>query len=510
MTPAPPPPPGTPLRRRRGRRLLWLLAPLGLVIALLAEENLRGRWELWRVEQALHARGERLTYPELGLPPPLPPGNAGPEALAAAQDLTKLKAANRLVSGGPSGMMKLTEPGRASCAFREARFPSLNGYRDPEGKDADAGWSPAETQLAAGQIPLDRLRAALAQPALALASRYEINSSWYGELFDAHHWLMSHGLCALHAGDLDAAIGDIVATCQLARLARSDFHLISLNSAMLFDHFATALSWEALQAGGWTAPRLERLQRGLESPDDLAAANRTFEAERAMARLVVNSARQHPSALAIALRMQGRDFIEDLLGESSEPEPSRWKIWLHLFLWEAAWSHQDEARALTQRQALLPPARRLAADRSWTSFAAAYPKTPAAGYGLSQWRWVVSDMVHPSSARSMLAKLVQYETERQMALAAIALKRHELGEGRLPATLDALVPKYLATAPVDFMDGKPLRYRPDPSGGYWLYSVGLDGKDDGGDPAATAVKPPRRSLWSTRDAIWPAPLETSP
>lgn len=506
MIPAAPLPSATP-PRRRWRRLLWLLAPLGLVIALLAEEHLRGRWELWRVETTLRARGERLTFPELGLPPPLPAGNAGPEALAAAAGLQTFAVANRLVSAGPSGLMKLTEPGRASCAAREARFPSLNGYRDPNRKGAAAAddWLLAETQLAAVQIPLDRLRAALSRPTLALPARYELNYPWYGDLFAAHRWLLSHGLCAVHAGNLDAAIGDIVASCQLARLTRSDFHLISQNSAMLIDHFATTLAWEALQAGGWTAPRLERLQRGLETADDLAAANRTFEAERVMARLLGDAAREHPSHLAIPLRMQGRDLIEDFLGESSEPEPSRWKIWLHQFLWAVAWSHQDEARALNRWQELLTPARQMAAGRAWTSFAVSYPKTPAAGYGLSQWRWVISDLVNPSSGRYLLSMLVQHETERQMALTAIALKRHELGEGRWPTTLDALIPKYLPGAPVDFMNGKPLCYRLDPSVGYRLYSVGLDGRDDGGNPVKNAPKTPLRSLWGARDAIWPSP-----
>lgn len=505
MTQPPPPPPGAIQRRRwRWRRLVWILSPLWLVLALLAEENLRGRWELWRVENALHTRGERLTFPELGLPPPLPAGNAAPEALAAAAALKKLGDHSRLVSAGPRHMMNPAEPGSASSASREARFPSYDGNRDPKRKGAPSDdWLLANTQLAAAQIPLDRLRAALAQPALALASPYGLAVPSSGDLFSAHRWLMSHGVCAVHAGNLEAAIDDIVASCALARLTRSDFHLISQHTAALIDRFATALAWEALQAGGWTPAQLERLQRGLEPADDLAAAVRSLEVERVMSRLTVGSVRRRPSLLAIPLRMEGRDFIEDFLGESTEPLPAEWKVWLHVFLWEAAWSHQDEARALTLWQGLLTPARRMAVDRSWTSFAVSYPKAPAAANDLSQWPWVISNLMHPSSARYLLSNLGQYETERQMALAAIALKRHELGEGKLPASLDALVPKYLPKAPLDFMDGKPLRCRLGPDGSYKIYSVGLDGRDDGGDPGAAVGNARLRSLWAGRDAVWP-------
>ena len=47
----------------------------------------------------------------------------------------------------------------------------------------------------------------------------------------------------------------------------------------------------------------------------------------------------------------------------------------------------------------------------------------------------------------------------------------------LPATLDALVPKYISAVPRDPFDGKPLRYD---SKKKIVYSVGYNLKDDGG------------------------------
>lgn len=100
-------------------------------------------------------------------------------------------------------------------------------------------------------------------------------------------------------------------------------------------------------------------------------------------------------------------------------------------------------------------------------------------------------------------RAVQMEVERQMTLAAIALKRHQLRHGQLPPSLEALVPEFLPVVPYDDMSAKPLRYRLKPDGNYVLYSVGLDGKDDGGDPSPALGAMP--GLWGGRDAVWPAP-----
>jgi hypothetical protein len=62
---------------------------------------------------------------------------------------------------------------------------------------------------------------------------------------------------------------------------------------------------------------------------------------------------------------------------------------------------------------------------------------------------------------------------------AFALAAYRAGAGRYPARLDDLAPKYLPAVPGDIFSGKPLVYRPD-GNGYLLYSVGVNGTDDGG------------------------------
>jgi hypothetical protein len=67
-----------------------------------------------------------------------------------------------------------------------------------------------------------------------------------------------------------------------------------------------------------------------------------------------------------------------------------------------------------------------------------------------------------------------------VARVAIAIEEFRLPNTKLPDKLDELVPVFLAAVPPDPFDGQPLRYKK-LSKGYVVYSVGDDGKDDGGD-----------------------------
>ncbi len=62
---------------------------------------------------------------------------------------------------------------------------------------------------------------------------------------------------------------------------------------------------------------------------------------------------------------------------------------------------------------------------------------------------------------------------------AFALAAYRADNGRYPAKLDELAPRYLASVPGDIFSGKPLIYRP-AANGYLFYSVGVNGQDEGG------------------------------
>ncbi|MCE7972996.1 MAG: hypothetical protein DYG92_01535 [Leptolyngbya sp. PLA1] len=108
---------------------------------------------------------------------------------------------------------------------------------------------------------------------------------------------------------------------------------------------------------------------------------------------------------------------------------------------------------------------------------------------------LLPQMLVPAMSRALTScDLVQ--TDREGIRTMIALERYRRETGAYPRELQQLVPKYLATLPVDVWTGEPLRYRaleePYSPGGfrYVLYSVGADQTDDGAPirPGATTVR----------------------
>ena len=64
-------------------------------------------------------------------------------------------------------------------------------------------------------------------------------------------------------------------------------------------------------------------------------------------------------------------------------------------------------------------------------------------------------------------------------------------------TLDALVPAALPAIPADPMSGQPFHYQRTDNGWFKLWSVGLNGRDDGGSR--------KRSERDAQDWVWPVP-----
>lgn len=70
----------------------------------------------------------------------------------------------------------------------------------------------------------------------------------------------------------------------------------------------------------------------------------------------------------------------------------------------------------------------------------------------------------------------------------LALHSWQIKHGTYPVALKALMPNYARRIPADpFGAGEPMRYRKTPNG-YLLYSIGPDGKDDGGKPVYSPKK----------------------
>lgn len=74
---------------------------------------------------------------------------------------------------------------------------------------------------------------------------------------------------------------------------------------------------------------------------------------------------------------------------------------------------------------------------------------------------------------------VESRTRSELSLLGIAIAAHQKSTGRFPASLDALVPKYLPELPTDPYTGKPFVYLVEDEGAV-VYSLGKNLNDDGG------------------------------
>jgi hypothetical protein len=82
----------------------------------------------------------------------------------------------------------------------------------------------------------------------------------------------------------------------------------------------------------------------------------------------------------------------------------------------------------------------------------------------------------PVSLFQAVDRCEQFDRNLQLAF---ALAGYQRDHGKYPAKLDALAPDYLPQIPIDLFSGQAMIYRPTEAG-YLLYSVGVNGKDDGG------------------------------
>ncbi len=100
------------------------------------------------------------------------------------------------------------------------------------------------------------------------------------------------------------------------------------------------------------------------------------------------------------------------------------------------------------------------------------------GSGINKMRYVFTSMLLPAIDAALQAVGRGIGTNAS-ADTALAIEQFRRANGKLPESLDELVPEFLAAIPMDPMDGEPLRYVVNDDGDL-LYSVGRNRVDDGG------------------------------
>jgi hypothetical protein len=496
-------------------RILVILPVIVVAIAgmLLLISSVGSRAKLKRYQAELRAKGEKLTFREVAIPP----STNAEQVASRAVFISPAEMSGTYVTNSfsrpapvPSLLMEFVAPGRARVAWGGELWLT-----------SDTGNSRTNTHLKAEWADFDRTNGALA----GKLGKYKLalehptpDRGWDYQNIDPNIFLsntggppmtivrdraLAYGLVnaeigELHRGNLAEALTDLRALTGMAQLYRNEPMLVHqmfrLNGIAGIGLRAT---WEALQAPGWKEEQLLVLQRDWEQVEVMEGAERAFLGERAIGPIFMESVR----------RAKGTNFWELLPFNnggkvtkliSKTPLAQFWKDQVLPVTYKVTSLDADELLHLKYLSEFIDTARLIKAGRPWPEVSVINSnlwkrfEVELSGGGIHSY-WA-SAVIVPNLGRA-LQSVVRMETLRRMGITAIALKRYELRQGHPPSTLAALVPEYLREVPIDLMSGKPLVYRCNEDSTFVLYSVGEDGKDDGGQSGI--------DLWSGPDAVWP-------
>jgi hypothetical protein len=505
------------------RRRLKLLSKilLGFIVllgAFLFFERFRGQIALASYKKELRAQGEKIS-PEDFVRTFDTNDMGAPLIFAAIKRLTN----GLVLPDSYPPRMKVLESGRAVVGFRESFWVEKDPYR--KGTSVRGiftnHWNDLATDLQQNTNTLAEIQAALTKPVL----NNQLNLSEWNKPHFTHlapvksltYWFGSATQLALHEGHTTDAAKYLVSQIGLFRLLAEDGIVISELVRIALGAIAKTDTWEAMQADGWTDADLAVIQSAWEKHPFAASMAANLEGERVYMDQIAQQLRASNDETYEWMFGATAAFLSD--GDESEP---RWATWMervpygtelmeglrkqtYCRIWRFVWAHHAELRNLKHMQLLLELARIVVTN---ASFQAIEPDLNALIINsgsknfYDRLRFPLTDSW--AILVNVVKKAVRAEADRAQCITAIALKRHLLRHGRLPDNLNVLVPEFLAAVPIDYMDGKPIKYRLKPDGSFTLYSVGEDGKDDGGDVALPEGSK-SRDLWRRRDYVWPAP-----
>jgi hypothetical protein len=337
-----------------------------------------------------------------------------------------------------------------------------------------------QVELLAGHVHLNEPALARAQEAFHLPnSRYPADCSLgcytplphLNAVRDLVRVAQAKGYLTADSGDLRGAVGCVDAILGLARSLDDEPIVIS-----------QVLRNRSIKLAMFTLERI--LNRGSPEERELeevasafAAADRTNLMARALIGERAFNLPYFRMSLAEANRMT--DSEENSEAHPAEPPlPGKQAAWVRL----TGFFDRDMCYFLDVMEtnivlAALPPPENLVIG---TNFETATRTAMRRYYGLSGALFSAFPRIGVSEATAL--------AEARVARMAATLERFRQSQGRLPETLNELMPRWINSIPTDPFDGAPLRYHP-LTNGFVIYSIGEDRSDDGGRQQVFPAKP---------------------
>lgn len=277
--------------------------------------------------------------------------------------------------------------------------------------------------------------------------------------------LSIHASATLAEGRTGDAEADALAALRLSRgfTDMPDDVLVEAMIGVVCSRLALQPVWEGCRRQQWSEPQLARLQHELALIRPMAAVERSVRTDRNL----------------VVLAFDCYSPTEILRRHEPSQKVRRWSLFS---LMPRGWVQQNKVAYVRMVEVTIDAAV-ASGTPGFLSRMAECNREPVRSKGQSYSPYLMLAEAVSPTLHKVISSALSAENDLMLARTACALERHRLATGAYPETLGELVPALLAAVPIDVVDGQPLRYRRDADGTFLLYSVGLDGKDDGGRPA---------------------------
>ncbi len=472
-------------------KIVFGIACLATLLALFyAEENWRGRRAFLRSRQAIEAKGDSLEL-QAYVPPPIPDdqnlaltslfeGLLDYERKPTGVVWLKTNNAARLarLSGITSAPVKTKS--RRDENLEKNQLMDLRSWQEyflanTNVPHAAKSQEPAEDilmALSAFEPEMRELRqAAATHPLARFPVHFEENFACLlphlAKIKSLVQYLKIHAVACLELGRTPEAYEDLRLIYQLTDGIKDEPYLIThlVRIACLASAIQTVK--EGIVRHQWNADQLLWIQERSGRADLLLAGQRALKGERALCIEGIDQVRR--GAMPANVFDAGGDESPSVL---MGPFVAR-------FL-PSGWFYQNMATVARFHEEYLLTTIDVHLRRVYPERAAAVD--PALKQRQTTPYNILAKLVVPALENST-AKTARWQTALDHAVIACALERCHQAQKAYPESLDLLMPQFAEKLPRDLITGEPYKYRRRDGDDYLLYSVGWNGKDDGGSVA---------------------------
>ncbi|MDR1190565.1 MAG: hypothetical protein LBK60_02725 [Verrucomicrobiales bacterium] len=451
----------------------WVLAfIISLTVLFYAEENWRGARAWKKTTAELQAKGYPLTIAET-IPPPV----ADDDNIAAAPIFAELFTA----SGDINPEARLIKVARLFGTAQKGRFPyiqtgspgDLRLHVDPP--DHTLTVNQAARDLLAQLEPewqplLAEAHAALQRPQcrwpLAYGRGFDLPLPHLSPCVELAKVLHLRARCYLEIGESEKAADDLVDIFKLAQAIECNPTLVDFLVAITQRGYALPVIWSGIVNQQWRDEDLARLSQAVAAHNGFEELKQGYIKEQTFMMAIDADVVEWSSAYIKSFNEPSRRQKWDALLIRAIPlgvilsDKSFYVRWMQVNLDAINVEEQTVSVPLCEANDAT-----LAQLGGWLNGAF----------------HVFTKLLAPGAWTStIIKKLAQMEVMCHQALLACALEQYRLRHGKLPLTLNELVPDYLEQIPNQVTVSEPMHYRRVSDQDYLLYSIGWNLQDDSG------------------------------